>query len=159
MGSVQSKISEILIVRTELVAELKGLEEAIRDGLQRDAMLMLIDKYVVARGGERLPTPSIADSDDVRTFQALMPLLIEERLLSLELGPRHPKMRAIRQRIETTRTHLKQLQELVPDQVVEEEGPKTDFLAIYLDSLRQEIKLTVEKENQLLKKKIFLLED
>ncbi|MCR9202429.1 MAG: polysaccharide biosynthesis tyrosine autokinase [Planctomycetaceae bacterium] len=150
LASVQSKISEILIVRTELVAELNGLEEAIRDGLQRDAMLMLIDKYVVARGGERLPTPSIADSDDVRTFQALMPLLIEESMLSLELGPRHPKMRAIRERIETTRNHMKQLQDLAPDQVVDEEGPKTDFMTIYLESLRQEIKLTEEKEDQLL---------
>lgn len=147
---IQGKISELVIRRTELQAELKGLEEASRNGVQKEAMLMLIDKYVVARGGERIPTPQVVESEDGRAFRLLMPLLIEEALLSSSVGPRHPKLLAVRREIEVTRDHMKQLEELRPELELPEAKPKQDFMALYLDSLRQEISLLDVKEENLI---------
>ena len=150
LSTIQGKISAILISRTELQAKLKGLEDAIRSGLNRDTLLMLMDSYVVARGGTRIPSAVVAESEEMATFRMLMPMLIEEALLSQEFGPRHPKMQGIRKKIEVTRTHIEQLAELRPDVKIPEATPENNFLATYLDSMRQEIKLTEEAEQQLL---------
>lgn len=149
-SDIQSKINASVIQQTEIEAELKALEEAIESGFHRDALLMLIDKYVVARGGQRMPTPSVAESEDLETFRVLMPLLIEEALLSQELGPRHPKLQSVRQKIEVTRNHVHQLAELRPDLKIAPEKPKVDFMAIYLDALRQEIQMQSVKRDKLL---------
>lgn len=148
-AEIQAQISTVVLRRAELSSELKGLEEAIRGGLSKEALLMLIDKYVVSRGGERLPVSAVVESDDIETFRALMPLLGEEALLSKEYGARHPKLQAIREKIEVKRAQLKQLQELRPD-IELPESPKTDFMANYLDQLRQDIKTTQLKEDDLI---------
>jgi len=108
-----------------------------------------MDKYIVARGGERIPTATVVEPEEFATFRMLMPLLIEEALLREQYGERHPKREAIRQKIEVTRAHMKQLQELRPELDLPEAQPETDFMALYLDSLRQEIGLLDVKEEKL----------
>ena len=149
LSSIQAKIASLVIRQTELKSELRGLEEALRAGGQREALLLLVGKQTDGSGIDTSEQVEAAVSNAKNMFQALMPLLMEEAVLAETVGSGHPKLVALRRRIEITRGHLDELAGLTPE--VTNNGtpqPKTDFLSIYLNSLRHELALLEEQSAQ-----------
>lgn len=149
LTSINGKISELVIQQTELKAELQGLEKALRDGGQREALLLLVGKQSERTVGETPEKVEEAVSNAKSMFQALMPLLMEEAVLAEELGSGHPKLQALRKRIEITRDHFDKLAGLKPKKNNTKPEPRPDFLAVYVNSLQQELLLLDKKRQDL----------
>lgn len=150
LDGVQSKTNALVIRETELRAELDGLDEALKEGGQRDALLMLIGKQSEEQTGENTPQVNNAVSSAKSMFEATLPLLMEEAILSEELGAGHPKLQALRKRIEMTQAYFERLAGMSEKpQEVNTPKPRIDFLAVYMNSLRQEIAVIQRQRTEL----------
>ncbi len=151
LAAINEKISGLFIQQTELGAELQGLEEAIAKGGQREALLLLVGKQSERTVGETPAGVEEAVTNAKSMFQALMPLLMEEAILGEELGAGHPKLVALRRRIEITQSHLDKLAGLTPkrNKKTGKQEPRPDFLTVYLTSLKNEMFLLQKKRQEL----------
>ena len=150
LGHITGKISDLVIRKTELKAELMGLQEALENGGQRDALLFLVGKESEGKVGETPEKVEKAVTEAKTMFQAMFPLLMEEAILVEEVGSGHPKLVALRKRIEITRNHFDALAGLTPKKTDSgKTKPRPDFLAVYLNSLQQELVLLDQKEQDL----------
>lgn len=153
LADIQRKISALVIRRTEVKAELRGLELALRNGSPKEVLMMVIGQQ--AQDDDSVEKPEAVEevvNNAQLMFQRLMPLLMEEALLSEEYGPGHPKLQGIRQRIEITRNQFQQLLDMEPEkspQIAAPQKEKIDFLAVYMDSLRQELLFANGTESEL----------
>ncbi|MEZ6131795.1 MAG: polysaccharide biosynthesis tyrosine autokinase [Planctomycetaceae bacterium] len=171
LAGVQSKINTLVIRETEIQAELNALQEAIDRGSPRDALLMLIGKQSEAEARQTfvkaagpVEDPETAEAVEAvknarSMFQAMMPLLMEEALLAEELGGGHPKLQALRRRIEMTQDYYERLAGMKPprpkpseknDAEPEPERTRPDFLAIYMNSLKQDMMISAKQREELL---------
>ncbi len=142
LTGIQSKIASLVIHQTELKAELSALETALQAGGQREALLLVIGKETQGTAADVELRKESGSTDAKSMFQAIMPLLMEEAILSEEVGTGHPKLIALRRRIEITRGHLDALAGMNPENLTQDSPqPKADFLSIYLNSLRHELNL------------------
>ena len=149
LADINQRLSDVVIRQTERKAELMGLEQALHNGGQREALMLLVDKQVERKSGESPVEVEDAVTHARSMFEALMPLLMEEAMLSEELGSQHPRLQALRKRIEITRDQFDMLSGLTPGKNSKEnQKPRTDFLSIYLNSLRQEIRLDEMKHEE-----------
>ena len=134
LSAMRTSINSLVIKKAELKSELQGIEEALRNGGQKEALLLLIGKS--SEGNS--PVGGSETVDSARTMaQAMFPLLMEEALLSQKVGPDHPKLITLRKQIELTREHFDALTGLTPDR--SPGVPRPDFLTVYMQSLRQEL--------------------
>jgi len=150
LKGIQSKANALVIRETELKAELRALEEALKKGGQRDALLMLIGKTESRASGDQSTEVSDALKNAKDLFRVTLPLLMEEALLSEELGAGHPKLQALRKRIELTQLYYERLagmSESAPGS--DKPKPRVDLLAVYMNSLRQEIVVIQQQKAEL----------
>jgi capsular exopolysaccharide synthesis family protein len=144
--AAQEKVSSLELEKTELKAQLAQLEEAVNRGGSREAVMLLVGKYTEnSATGTTLP-----ESPSQGIASALFPLIKEEALLSAQLGSDHPKLKTIRMQIEMTRNHLKDLAGEKATAEGSNVEPATDFLAVYLQSLHEEL-LIIERQQSDLK--------
>ena len=149
LTGIQSKIASLVIQKTELQAELRGLKEALQAGGQRDALLLLVGKETHGTAADVELRKESGSSEAKSTFQAMIPLLMEEAILAEEVGSGHPKLIALRRRIEITRGHFDALSGMNPETLPgDSPPPKADFLSIYLNSLQYELNVLDEQKNQ-----------
>ncbi|MBL8808866.1 MAG: polysaccharide biosynthesis tyrosine autokinase [Planctomycetaceae bacterium] len=144
------KVSEAELEMTELSSRLTQLEEAIGRHGSREAILLLVGKQ---QEGNAVVGNSV--SQGVTSAKSLadiiFPMLVEQATLATELGPDHPKLKQLEMRIQMTREHFKSL--AGSDSSKETDAPKdltTDFLSIYLDSIREEIRILERKKRDFL---------
>ncbi len=150
LEGIQSKSNALVIRETELRAELMGLQDALDSGSQKDALLMLIGKQSQGQVGETPAKVDEAVASAKSMFQQTLPLLMEEAILSEELGAGHPKLQALRRRIELTQIYFEKLAGMTPDpKAPGEPKSKVDFLAVYMSSLAQEITLIQRQQTEL----------
>ena len=144
---VLDEVSRLSIQQTSLRAELKSLEEALRDGGSREALLMLVGKTTEnhAVGAASAGKVDEAVSNARTMAEAMFPLLVEQAQLEAELGSDHPRLEAIRRRIEFTRSHMESLAGFKSEPSDTPKPQRQDFLAVYLQSLRQEL-LALDKK-------------
>ncbi len=150
------KVSALELLKTERKAELTQLDEAMRRGGAREAILLLVVKATA--GSAAAPSSVQAINDSVTSTrgisEALFPLLREEAVLSVELGNDHPKLKNLRMQIELTRSHLKDLAGISEEerkaQGTAGSEPKSDFLAVYLQSLREDLMILERQQGDLL---------
>ncbi len=156
LSGIQTKAAEIVIRETELKSELMAIEEALRKGGQRDALLLLVGKQT--EGGTVGETPKTMEdvvSNAKTMFEALFPLLMEEAILAEEVGSGHPRLVALRKRIELTRAHFEKLAGIDQEQQrlaangTPTPAPRPDFLSIYMNSLQQELNILAKNHEQL----------
>lgn len=160
LQGLRLKINSLTIRDAELTAEYETLTTALREGKDRNALLMLIgkqaeqEKVTVATKDEA--DDRIEKTQEISTassmYKAMMPLLLQESLLSQELGSGHPKLVALRREIEMTQKYYEQLVEMQKTGEVETEiAPieQLDFIAIYLNSLSEERKVLTQQKTQL----------
>jgi capsular exopolysaccharide synthesis family protein len=144
--AAQEKVSSLELEKTELKAQLAQLEEAVNRGGSREAVMLLVGKYTEnSATGTTLP-----ESPSQGIASALFQLIKEEALLSAQLGSDHPKLKTIRMQIEMTRNHLKDLAGEKATAEGSDVEPATDFLAVYLQSLHEEL-LIIERQQSDLK--------
>lgn len=147
--NIQRKITDLVITEAELLAEIEQIQRAFEAGGQREALMLLIGKQ------SNISPKKIEEVDDSMAsaktiFQSLMPMLLEEAILSEEVGDGHPRLVALRNRIAIFRSQLETLAGMSP--VTQETGeavPRPDVMTIYIDSLKQELELRNAKRQKL----------
>jgi capsular exopolysaccharide synthesis family protein len=98
---IQAKRSVLLLRRVEIEGLLEAVAKARKEGRNRDAVLALITEFTAKSD------PQEARRDKQLTLQEqLYPLFIEEQQLLESYGPKHPKVRAVRDRIRAARALL-----------------------------------------------------
>ncbi len=141
LDELQGTISGLVIRQTSLQAELAELKAELAKGGPRDALLMMIDKQGQSQSGEASPEVESAVSDAKNLFQALFPLLMEEASLAEEVGAGHPKLVALRKRIELTKKQYEVLAGMAPKSSTDDTPVLQDFLTTYVTSLEKELQI------------------
>ena len=147
--AILTQLATLSLEETSLKAELSTLEEAVKNGGSREAILMVIGKLSdnSATSAEATQRIDVAANSSRNMEERMIPLLLEQKELEAKHGKDHPKVKAMERRIEFTRQLLQKF-------VVEEQNgaaepttvaPPTDFIAVYVQSLRQQMQ-TITRE-------------
>jgi capsular exopolysaccharide synthesis family protein len=143
LNQIEATRASLLISRSQTKAQLQALEAAIERGGSREAIMLMMDKSS--------PVEFNGGTGKAGVASTLFPLLLEEQMLLEDYGVDHPNVKRIRKRIQVTRNHLRSsgLDDAEPfDENQKKAGP-TDFVAVYLDSLREDIRSIDEKQKEL----------
>jgi len=135
MAAIETSRSELLLAIAQAKSQINGIETVLKEeGCNREALKMLLGSL-----NESNDSQTVLDPQKNANAQ-LFELFVQEQLLLLDFGPDHPKVQALRKRIELVREHMKDLQ------LLEEQGDTpADFFAVYVESLRQEIQFAEKK--------------
>lgn len=126
MAEIEKKRDSILVANTELKARIESLQTAIKQGGNREALALLISKAQSdANRANNGPRAVLEDK--------LFEVLLKEQELSENVGQNHPTMRALKRREQLLREQLGNLP-------LPEGTDSADFLTVYLESLRQELR-------------------
>jgi capsular exopolysaccharide synthesis family protein len=138
LTQIESTRSNLMISKSQTKAQLQALETAVKRGGNREALMLLMDKSVAGEMKNAGGKMGIAGE--------LFPLLLEEQMLLEDHGADHPKIRAVRKRINLTRNHLRMLSSGDPPAEGEEAADEykgsqpVDFIVVYMESLREDIR-------------------
>jgi len=163
MAEIEANRSRLMVLQTETRAKIDAIHAALEKG-DREAIVPLIQSFIASRQaavavpgstvgtGNGLdislkstdPAAVLAQSFRPEKLAALddlaASLAIEEQLLLEEVGPDHPRVKAIRKKQELVQTQLaaatKGLCNAVDGKQV---GKRVDFVAAYQDSLGAEL--------------------
>lgn len=139
LAHIEETRSRTLLALTRTRAYVQAMERALmRDG-NRTALTLMV---------ERLAHRSRHDGYSSRALDdQLVPLLIEERVLLENHGPDHPKVKALQRRADATRRCF-QSATLQPRPAAGIGAPE-GFLAVYLESLREQMDADRERLREL----------
>ncbi len=135
-----TQLATLSLEEAALNAELSTLEEALRGGGSREAILMAIGKLT-----DNLPQTFKNDeaANWARsTNERMIPLLLEQEELKTKHGNDHPKVKAIDRRVVFTSQFLEKFA-VAKNEAASAVPP--DFIAAYVQSLRQQLQI-IEKE-------------
>jgi capsular exopolysaccharide synthesis family protein len=137
LTGIEERRSNSFLEKTELVAEKRSIEAALKSGGNREALMLMIDKLTEQRtdSGRATPAQSLT--------APLFPLMLEEQMLLERVGPMHPSVRKVRRQIEITRRLLRSDPGTAKGQKPEKEQ---DFVTVYIASLDQRVKLLNSQE-------------
>lgn len=143
LAEIEGARSKLIITSREKMADLSSLEEAVARGGNREALTLII------RANDRNRDPLAKEPKSPAS--ELFPLLLEEQMLLEDLGPDHPKVKALQRRIDLTRTFLTEAaaEERANAQNADKARPRGDVVATYIDSLRHEIGALQAKQKEL----------
>jgi polysaccharide biosynthesis transport protein len=141
----EARLQQIETMRADIQAEnwrtqakIDAIQAALARGGSREALNLMIGQLrEISGGGSGSSGPSTQRSVEEQLF----PQLLEEQMLLDKFGPDHPKVVELRKRIDLTREHL--LGKLPAS--ADESGKPKDFYQVYLDSLREQIKMNEEQ--------------
>ncbi len=139
MAKIEAARADVIVQVSQIKSRIAALENAIARGGNREAIALLIGNLAAindstnAAGSATRLTPRNAFEDN------LFNVFLEEQMLLEEFGPDHPKVKAARKRMNLMRTHMASF---APGS---EGSGSEDFIKIYLESLRQEMKLHEER--------------
>lgn len=140
LRAIEETRSEIQLRNTEIRAQIAAINSAKERGVNEYALLTMLDQYSRISSKEE----ANADPDQMRDAVnegKLFPLLLEEQLLLEEVGPDHPKVIALRKRIEVTQAFMNKQASLLPDGNAKE----LNLVDLYVESLEEELKANDEK--------------
>ncbi len=128
MSEIEQARAKLLILITERRAELQSIQDALTRGGSREAITLMLQAMK--------PDSRAAEAGIKSPASKIFELMLDEQLLLLDLGPEHPKVKALQKRISLTQDfHL--------NEMPEDERPKKksrgDFLTVCIDSIRHEI--------------------
>ena len=133
LAQIESIRSSAVLENTQLQAKIEGIEAALQRGADREAVNLMMGHVADAIG----PAGRPASIDD-----QLFPMMLEEQGLLAKYGPDHPQVKMLRMRMEFMRQHLLGV---VAQNADKNEAKPTDFYQVYLESLREQIKLGEQK--------------
>ncbi len=128
MAEIETQRAQLLVENAQLEARIQAIEKALAAGGNREALALLAASD---RAGESGTAPGgLRNRFEQQIFETLM----EEQLLLEQFGPDHPSVKGLRKKIELMRERL--------GTMPGEEGEQpADFVTVYLESLREELKI------------------
>jgi len=159
LAALNQTISNLDIQESELISQLNLLDQKLREGGQRDALMMLIGKEAeqktVAEQVQRTQQVQVDQRQlhERRLSETLLPYVIEATVLKEKVGSGHPKLREVEKRIELIRSEFAKMEGLIPEPEPEPEPEleleleleldaeqtDSDYLAIYRQSLGHQL--------------------
>ncbi|MFH1269167.1 MAG: polysaccharide biosynthesis tyrosine autokinase [Planctomycetota bacterium] len=139
LGQIEEARSQALLALTQTKAHVQALERALMQGGNPAALTLMVERFAQSPRHEGYSTQLLASR--------LFPLLVEKQMLMENHGLDHPKVKALQRRIEVTWWYF-QSTTLEPDRGVGIATP-VDFLAVYLESLREEMNAGQERLREL----------
>ena len=147
--AILTQLATLSLEETSLKAELLTLEEAVKNGGSREAILMVIGKLSDNSATSAVATQRIdvAANSSRSMEERMIPLLLEQKELEAKHGKDHPKVKAMELKITFTRQLLQKFVVHEKDGATEPTAvaPPTDFIAVYVQSLRQQMQ-TIARE-------------
>ncbi|MEY3173035.1 MAG: Tyrosine-protein kinase ptk [Planctomycetota bacterium] len=157
--SAEAKVASYELEKAELQAELEQLRDALAKGGAREAIILL-----VTNGRPNSERQGVASGSVDGVSEQLFPLYLEEARLAAELGPGHPRLKALQMKIQMTRRHLQEIAGVdaagraaqgaadggEPAAGAPEEEPAQDFLSVYLQSLEQQLSI-IQRQQEAVK--------
>jgi len=134
MAQIETARSQVLVENSQIKARIEAIETALKQGGNREALLLLI------ASDEESGSPRSARSLRTEFEQKIFTTLLDEQMLLEDYGPDHPKVKAIRKKMELMREHLGSIP--LPE---DDEDQPVDFLSVYVESLYQEVKVGEER--------------
>jgi len=128
LAEVEAARSAVLVENSGIKAKIAAIDAAIQKGGNREALLLLI------AADDSTESPASSRSPRGAFEQQMFATLLEEQMLLEDYGPDHPKVKAIQKKMQLIREHLGTMP--LPEGAEDE---PTDFLAVYLESLRQQL--------------------
>ena len=145
MAEIQGELSKVLIAQTEIQAQLDSIQKAIDRNSSPESILLLVQNFAQQNSNS---VDSATTSPVLNASRELFPMLLEEQLLLEQVGPDHPKVKVLRKRIEMTRSFIAD-QSAIEGTVPPAESKKKDFLAIYIESLQQQLQAGEDRMKRL----------
>ncbi len=135
MAQIEQARTALLVEDSQVKARIDAIRKALEQGGSREALVLLIGHS----------DPEAQDRRFRTTFeQQLFTTLLEEQMLLESYGPDHPQVQAQRKKMRLIRERITGM----PEALEGAEEP-ADFLAVYLESLRQEVKTNEERLEEL----------
>ncbi|MBI3466418.1 MAG: polysaccharide biosynthesis tyrosine autokinase, partial [Planctomycetes bacterium] len=138
---------ETVLAVTRLKSTIESIESAMERGADREALLLMVDRAGELTGRSGAAAGSVRDTTSAGIVERLLPLVLEEQTLLETYGADHPLVKSIRRKIETTREFL--TSQLAPSGAAGGERKPIDFLAMYLESMRQELETISRNDREL----------
>lgn len=162
IAGIRSRIDNLAIREAEILTEKKSLESVLQPGGLGDALPMLIGKQVeqeqinvTARDANSAAESSEASIAQIQ-LKGIMPLMLQESLLSEKLGDGHPDLLKLRNKIEMTQEYLEQHSATEGNDVAAAEGPtnsdspaRPDLIKRYLKSLDKDLNVIAQQKREL----------
>jgi capsular exopolysaccharide synthesis family protein len=127
LAAIETERSALALQRAKVQSRLSALESALQEKRSPEALSAMIAAWSSqGRTEDARKAPAGLSSGD----ELLLPLLLEEKTLLADYGPDHPRVRAVRDKIQLTRTVLAR----------PAEGPPPDSVAAYADYLGHQLR-------------------
>lgn len=144
MNAFNQQIASLDIEEAELVARVTVLDEKLREGGQREALMLLVGKAEAEPVLTRTPTKyeqavKTQENERRRLSEALLPHVVEATILEQKVGPSHPRLVEVRKRIELVRREYTRMEKPLPKQTTPQAPVTMDYLAVYRQSLQHEL--------------------
>ena len=130
---LNQQIAIVDIQEAEVLAKLNLMDQKIREGGQRAALMILVGKDEGTSKSERFDERYV---NKRRMSEALLPWVIEATALKQKVGSDHPRLKEVEQRIELIREEFTRIEGMIPGALPEHE---TDYLEAYRQSLSHEL--------------------
>ncbi len=132
LAQIEDARSQVLLKNAQIRARIDAITTALKRGGNRAALTLLIDNSGSAD----------ASGGALGGFEGqLFASLLEEQMLLENYGPQHPKVMAVRKKMDLIRRYMQDKPSSRADQ-------PADFLTLYIESLRQEVKIGEQKQRQ-----------
>lgn len=133
-----------LLRKALLQSRLASVEASVAKGEPRDALEVLIRRFL-AQDGAAGSEFQQQQQQDISIFEnRLLPMILEEKQLLRDFGPDHPDVKLKRQTIQTALDFYRRQGVRLPEERRQSQADGTaagdvDFVALYAESLRQEL--------------------
>ncbi len=159
LRAIEAERRANLLKRTDLNSKLKAIAQAQASGDSKEALELLVRRFLNLDGQAAQAAVAAASGTaergdaGLRTAMEmrLLPLLLEERKLLRDFGTDHPDVKTVRKSIQTTREFFERQGVAAPDldagraseddsrPAVPPAAKLVDLIAVYIDSLKQEL--------------------
>jgi capsular exopolysaccharide synthesis family protein len=131
LGQIQSKRLNLLIQRAEMQGRLDSIEEALKEGRGREALLTQLTAGLgsSSRAGG-------AGGGEPKLHEQMFDLMLKEQLLLADYGPDHPEVESVRKRMALTREFFARRG---AESEVEGKGSSLDPVKLHVQALKQEL--------------------
>lgn len=136
MAQIEKSRSEVLVQNAELKGRIEALVSALKQGGNREALSLLVREAK----SHSDPTRSQGSRDSLE--EKLFVALVDEQDLLGEFGADHPKVKAAQKKAAMLRERLGSLP-------LAEGSEASDFITVYIESLRQQLKVDEERYQEL----------
>lgn len=129
LAEIEKARAQVLLESAQTKARLEGIDAALKRGGNREALALLIGS-----AESRKAPGTRRDSFEDRMFG----MLLEEQSLLEQFGPDHPRIRTLHKQMDLLRGQL-------VGAGAGEVDKRVDFLSLYIESLKEELKINQQR--------------